>query len=702
MNNLKVKAKPEKDFVQSVKQVLLFLLVSILISGYASAQLPTLEWGRASIGGSDQDKVNAVATDSQGNVYSTGFFSGTADFDPGPNSLYLNENGGGDVFVQKLDANGNLLWAKTIGGPSSEQGTSITVDSNGGVCVTGYFLATVDFDPSSDTLYLTSNGAFDLFILKLDANGDFLWAKSIGGAEHDAGYSITTDAVGNFYFTGKFSGTVDFDPGPGMMNVVSVGVSDAFVQKLDANGNLVWVRSIDGTDLDIGTSIAIDSSGIYATGTFGQTADFDPGVGVFNLVSNGNFDFFVQKLDHNGDFIWAKSIGGSGWDYVNSIATDMNGNIYTTGTFIDSIDFDPGSGTSYLSGNGTETIYVQKLDGNGNFLWANVFEGSGQGLGESISTDSEGNTYSTGRFNGTLDFDSGMGTMNLTSVGLWDSYVQKLAPNGDHIWTFNSEGVQSEMGNSVATDVAGNVIVGGYFGGTVDFDPGPGMMNSTSNGNTDGFIQKIASEVCQIVTSIDVQSACDSYTWIDGNTYMSSNNTATDTLTNVMGCDSIITLNLTINSVSNVGVMSSAATLTADLSPGIGISYNWLDCDNNFSPVGIVTQSFSPTSNGNYAVEIVENQCVDTSACLTVDNVSLDVNVLDLVSIVPNPTQDIVKLVLNDSDVRLTILDVNGKIMDEFAVSSGSEVDIFHYDTGVYFFWLKSDEFEIVKRVLKY
>lgn len=332
-------------------------------------------------------------------------------------------------FIQKLDASGNFVWAKSIGGSSQRNiAWSITSDASGDLYVTGEFGLIVDFDPSSQTFYLTATGmSSDVFILKLESNGNFVWAKSMGGSSSDGGISITTDASGNFYLTGWYSDTVDFDPDTSTFNLISNGASDVFIQKLDMSGNFVWAKSIGGTLFDAGLSITTDASGnVYLTGYFEDTADFDPGASTFNLTSNGSKDIFIQKLDASGNFIWAKSVGGSAHDWSYSITTDALGNVYVTGNFEETADFDPSIGTFNLTSNGFGDIFILRLDASGNFIWAKSVGGSAHDNGQSITTDALGNLYVTGWYSGVIDFDPGPTTFNLTSIGGSDVFVQKL------------------------------------------------------------------------------------------------------------------------------------------------------------------------------------------------------------------------------------------------------------------------------------
>ena len=243
---------------------------------------------------------SSIVLDASGNVYTTGNFVDTTDFDPGPGRFNLiSADGASDIFVSKLDASGNFVWAKNMGGPVSGGGSgySIALDALGNIYTTGFFEGNTDFDPGAGVFNLTSVSIFaDVFVSKLDASGNFIWAKNMGASGEDFGNSIAVDASG-VYITGDFQGIVDFDPGTGTNNLTSAGGRDIFISKLDPSGNFLWAENTGSTSDDEGQSIAVDVSGnVYATGYFRGTADFDPGPAVFNLTSAGNTDVFIVKL----------------------------------------------------------------------------------------------------------------------------------------------------------------------------------------------------------------------------------------------------------------------------------------------------------------------------------------------------------------------------------------------------------------------
>jgi len=619
------------------KRFCLTLLASLLsIAIYA--QDINLEWAK-SVSASSYGYGISVCSDNSGNVYSTGRYSGTADFNPGSGTNNLTSNGKSDIFIQKLDASGNFIWAKSIGGANWDFGLSIITDASGFIYVTGTFEDSVDFNPGASTFKLYSNGSYDVFILKLDSGGNFIWAKSLGASAWDQGQTITLDPMGNVYVIGYYRYTVDFDPGSSTFNLTSNSSIDVFILKLNSNGNFIWVKSMGGKSFDQGFSISIDALGyIYTTGWFRSTADFDPGSGSYYLTSNGQRDIFIQKLDSSGNFVWAKSFGGLMEDQSYSITTDISGNIYVTGYYQDSVDFNPGSAAFDLTSNGGQDIFIQKLDPGGNFIWAKSMGGTSIDQGFSISIDALGCIYTTGWFRSLSDFDPGVDTFNLTPKGSADIFIQKLDSGGNFIWVKSIGGTGYEAGNSIAIDTSGNVYMTGFFENTVDFDPSLVTYNLTTN-NSGIFVLKLSDCPDRSVHEI---FACDSYSWVDGNTYTASNDSVTYTMTNVSGCDSIITLNLTIKTV-DISVIVSEPIITAN---AIDSSYQWLDCNNNYAKInGETSRTFTATVNGRYAVEVTQIGCKDTSECVSITTIDIEENTLfSSVSIFPNPNNGIVNI----------------------------------------------------------
>ncbi len=444
----------------------------VMASFILHAQGPQLEWAKA-VGGNLENTGKSIAIDHVGNVYSTGYFQGTADMDPGPGIVNLSAVGNQDLYILKLDPLGNFLWVKQIGSTADDFGNAIKVDTAGNCYIAGCFSATADFDPGAGVFSMSPPSVSpDIFVLKLDGAGNFIWAKQIGGSGHDIAMAMTMDGAGNIYTVGTFGGASDFDPGPGTYTLTAT-IESGFVSKLDGSGNFVWAKQLAATSSCYAKSTGLDTSGnLYVTGMFSGTLDADPGVGNYPLTAIGGADLFVLKLDTIGNLIWAKEFGGPFHDFVQSIAIGPVGNTYTTGYFQDTIDVDPGIGIFNLYNVTGYDIFILKLDSFGNFCWGKSIGGFSENIPNAIALDSACNVYTTGMFQGSSDFDPGIGIHPLMPVANYDQFISKLDSAGNFIWAVALGGTGSENINAIALDSTGNIHTTGWFYGTGDFDPG--------------------------------------------------------------------------------------------------------------------------------------------------------------------------------------------------------------------------------------
>lgn len=382
----------------------------------------------------------------------------------------------------------NFNWAKSCGGQSNDEAYSVTHDASGNVYVTGYFADTVDFDPGPGSYTLAAVGGDDVYILKLNASGNFVWAKSLGASGDEIGNNIKVDGNGNVYVTGYFENTVDFDPGVPVNNLASNGFIDIYILKLDGSGNFIWARQIGGVDYDSGLSLGIDNNAnVVVGGSFQNAVDFDPGAGTFSLTAVGMSDAFLLKLDGSGNFVWAKQFGGTDNEVIWSVDLDVSGNCYSTGNFEGIADFDPGAGTLNLTSNGGRDVFVVKVDVSGNMVWAKSFGDANDDYGQGIAIDAFGAVNISGEFSSTVDFDPNITTFTLTSFGGSDIFISQLSSAGNFVWVGQLGGVGNDAGIGIDTDGNGSVYATGSFQGVGDFDPGSGTYSLTSNGARDIF-----------------------------------------------------------------------------------------------------------------------------------------------------------------------------------------------------------------------
>ena len=536
----------------------------------SNSQVPNLTWVK-STNTNDFSIANSIEVDNQGNIFSVGQFTATTDFDFGIGTFNLTPNGAEDVFVQKMDSDGNLLWAFKIGGIGSSLGydddniADIEIDNFGNIIVIGQFGGNCDFDPSSNDFFISSVGNSDVFIVKYSTNGDFIWAKSIGGANIDSGTSINCDINDNIIATGQYCGTVDFDPSTNSYAISSNGNSDIFTLKLNSNGDFVWASGTGGFSSDLAYTTIDSNNDILQTGVFVGNVDFDPTNSIYNLSFNNTYySIFVRKLDLNGDFLWTKGISCSvGSCQATCITTDSDNNIIITGFFQGTCDFDPSLNNYLLTSNGGIDIFILKINSSGDFIWAKSFGGSSTEYGVSIINDTSNNIYTNGIIESqinTVDFDPSNNSYYLNETA--GSFLLKLDPDGNFNWVCMPQSSQNLYNVSFCqtNPNSGTGVNGGYsiaeknnqfylcgaYMNTVDFDPSTATYNLTStvpNVNK-YFIQKL--NFCNQVNTNISESICQSYTWPINNVTYTSSGVYSDTLINMFGCDSIITLNLTI------------------------------------------------------------------------------------------------------------------------------------------------------------
>jgi hypothetical protein len=476
-----------------MKKMLFLILLLVCFASMLPAQ--NFQWATRT-GGDSGEWGSYVTTDAFENSYLAGNFKSTVDFDPTTGVFNVTALGLNDVFIRKLDPSGAFLWAKRIGDVNANVGVSSIVTNGSGLSViTGGFSGTVDFDPGSGTFYMNAGSAFNTFVMELDNNGNFVWARCFIDNTGSIARSSAVDNAGNIYTVGDYSSTIDLDPGTGVCNFSITGIyNEPFISKLDANGNFVWAKKLDvpnssayflRVDVDAGNNL-------YVMGQFSGTIDFDPGPGVYNLNASSAGGFYL-KLNANGNFSWVR-------DAVSGLSMDVTGAgmVYSTGSFWGMKDFDPGIPVFNLTSTGAQDGFVLKLDSSGNFVWARSFEGAtslSTSIGYCIKTDPWDNVFIYGQLQHTVDFNPGVGVYSLTA-NYDDAFYVKLNANGNFIKAFQTGASGDAVGSCIALTVNGNLYTTGSFIGTVDFDPSNAVFNLTTPSNTgypDLYFRKFSS-----------------------------------------------------------------------------------------------------------------------------------------------------------------------------------------------------------------
>lgn len=450
------------------KYISLFILFFFIYNCYCQ----NIQWAKQ-IGGKGDDAMLSMSTDNWGNIYYTGIINNIVDFDPGEKVYNLTPNGNQDVFVSKLDANGNFVWAKSFGCPKGTFGSlSIKVNALGNIVICGDFIDSISFNTKEGEKKLFAsahNSDHGGFILKLDSNGNIDWARPVIGQtiQH---MCATIDDFGNIYYASQFRDTIDFDPSDSVYILYPNNkyVGNVFVLKFNEAGKFCWAKKLGGGR---GIQIEIDNkNNVITTGIMTvKTDDFDPNSGVYNLTSHGVYsDIFISKLDSLGNFVFAKIIGGLGTDWVFGLKLDKLGNICLNGTFDQTADFDPGIGEFNLTTTNLadrKLSFIAKYSENGAFFWAKKFDKK-VALHE-LNLDIENNIYLVGSTNDSADIDPN------ESITMFDSkggFITKLNSYGQFIWAKKFICDSTIYYGHIAVEKQGGIYLGINFMGTLNVD----------------------------------------------------------------------------------------------------------------------------------------------------------------------------------------------------------------------------------------
>jgi hypothetical protein len=712
---------------------ILFILICFFFNSILFSQ-QTFQWAKTHSGPGVED-VFGVATDATGNLLIASMFTGTLDIDPGPGTFTVNTNGIEDIAISKVDPDGNLIWAKTIGSTGLEWVDGITLDISGNVFIIGSFSNTMDLDPGPGTFTLSSLNA-SRFVLKLDPSGNFIWAKNFGGPTSFGLYGITTDATGDVYVTGYFTNTVDFDPGPTSFTLTALS-QDIYVSKLSASGNFLWAKKIGDIGNEFAYTITTDASNnILFTGKFQNTVDFDPGPGTFTL-SAASEDIYLCKLDPAGNFLMAKSIGGSGSDIGYGIDVDASGNIIMSGVFSATADFDPGPALFNLTSAGSYDLFILKLNPSGNFTWVKTCGSTLIDGVSDVTTDAGGNIYAAGYFQNLIDFDPGPGTYTVNTVGAYDGFALKLTASGNFNWVFPIGSPNYDIVTCVAEDGSGNVYTGGYIQGYADFDPGPINYGFNIVGAQDAFIEKIGycttapatpssivgtSLFCSGSASMSLNYSvapvpgASIYSWTvppgwSGSSTTNSLSVISGTsgvisvaVTNSCGTSVTQTLNIIIDTIPTLNVVSSSSLIcaghTVTLTANGASSYSWNPGSFSGNPVAL-----NPTITTNYTITGVSASGCSNTSTIT-QNVSACTGIFqqqskNIFKIYPNPTQGNIYIeALKPCKVILTT--IMGQ--EIFCSETQEGINILSLPaerSGIYFLKIKDGNSEEVFKLIK-
>ena len=678
----------------------------------------SFSWAKR-FGGSFQDFGDAIATTETAKIYIAGKFRGTADFDPSLVNFPLISNGQDDAYICKMDSAGNFVWAVQAGGTGVDYIESVTTDTAENVYAIGYFSGTVDFDPSGGSYPLTSSGGGDMFLWKLDALGNLIWAKRIGGTSGEIGQDLALDSSGNIYATGSFYGTVDFDPGLSTTNLSASGFNDdIFILKLDTAGVFSWAKKMGGSGNDVGNAIAIDADGNpCVAGNFNAVGDFDPNAATFTLTPNGtNGDIFVVKLTAAGTLAWAKNASGPMLEQPYDLAIHPTGDIYITGLFDGTVDFDPSANSFPLTSAGVGDIFILQLTDSGTFVWAGRIGDAQNDQGTGIMA-LNGRLVISGGFTQLADFDPGVGTFNINSFGnTMDGFVVKLCA-------------------SYQVTIPTTICIGDslFAAGSWQYNAGTYTDSYLSVYGCDSIITTILSIDSPVVNlGIDTSICEGENVLLDagnlGSTYLWNTNETTQTISidsvGIYFVELIDSSNTFSPSQIAVSINPLPMVTFAPLSPDTFCNFNQLYPITGGSPLGgiysgsgISSGQFNPAIAGVGTHTIIYSYS-DSNACSASNSQTAYVDlctgitneiIKNEILLFPNPTTGIVNIMLwgGNSTIQLTVTNLLGEIkirteIPENLNQSSYTLNLSQLPSGVYFIELfdknQSSKLKVIKK----
>jgi gliding motility-associated-like protein len=463
----------------------------------ALAQVPKPSWVDDLKGTSGYSEVLGLSVDKQNNIYITGEFQGTVDFDPSAGVKNLTSAGANNIFVAKYTPDGTFIWAEYMAGDGSDQPYDIAVDKDGNVTIVGYFSSTIlDADPGPGVYNLNNpDGHEASFMIHLDINGNFLWANSSTNLNDGFYVQVATDSQDNVIATANFAYTFTVADS----TYKGQGLNSALIVKYGSTGNVLWVMPLLGPEGTVSGllawGVAVDSQdNVVASGGFNDTINFNPLGVAYNITSSSLGAFYVAKYAPSGTLIWLNSINGS-TSSSTVVCIDQENNICFSAAYYGSLIF--GSVTLTSTGD-DQNFCIAKYSSTGVLQFAKSIAPSGVFDYQSpIINDKNGNIYLAGYFNGTVNFNPNLvPAANISAHGPSDFYVAKYDPNGNYLYAFNggSANCYNTFGYGIGIDNNNNVDLAGAFCSTVNFDPsGCSPESLAASSGSDPFIAQYAS-----------------------------------------------------------------------------------------------------------------------------------------------------------------------------------------------------------------
>lgn len=696
-----------KKFLMNQFLALSYFILLINSSNITLSQTPNY---LTKLGASENQTGITIQLDNSGSLFATGIYTGYIDLDPGPgvfgNGTSWTE---ANVFVTKLSAAGIFEWGAHIGSSTGNESIKESVlDHEGNLYITGNYNLSCDFNFQSGTSILTSNGWNNVFILKISSSGNFVWAKKIGGPGDDHPRKIVIDQDENIYITGLFEDSCDFDPGPLDNYTHSQGSFDGFICKLDSAGNYLWHKTYGSTSNDENDGVTLDTDGsVYLSGRLNDSIKVNPYSSAYLYEIDGSG--YLVKLTSSGDFVWSKQFPS-----VYEVLCDtITQEIIITGGFSESVDFDPSFGIDLIAHTDHGQFFIQKIDTSGDYLWTNSFgplPGSITYL-SNLSVDTNSNIFICGSFTDSINLNPQSNLFTTQPNGLLDMYYLELNPQGDFILGDNIGGSNNDWLYDIFA-YNDQIFLTGSFRNTVDFDLSTTTSNLTATA-ADAFI--VSYDICQEPVDISYTENLGTYIanlggaeykWINCDTGLPILGETSQTFTptvdgnyalevNSFGCVSTSSCFVyEFCNTLNMNWIESGSSYTANLS---GATYQWINCNTGAALTGETSQTFIPSIDGSYAFAVEYLGCLDTSNCIDVFGLSTENSEAPRLFCSPNPTDGKFQIQLSNTPIsQVQIRDTSGKIVAEHKTEDENGLLLnLNLSSGIYFLSVISSDLNV-------
>jgi hypothetical protein len=599
--------------------------------------------------------ISDAATDVAGNFYVVGRFKGIIDFDPSPASFTVSNNSptSGHGFIAKYDASLNLQWVHRFNNTNYSNFQNVKVDPTGKIYLSGYFWGTEDLDFGSGVTNVNSSSPGGNFVAVYTNSMNLIYHMVNVGKFNSL---IEVDPSGNVYTAGNFNTLTDFDPTVSTFTLQSSGSDDVYLAKYSPSLTLLWAGKVGNSNFDVVTHIKIDNNNdlIYA-GQYSGTVDFDPGIGSSILTTSGN-EKFLLKLNNSGNFNWVKTFSvtlPSGNMTSDAISVDQFNNIYFTGSFTGTQEFNPGSSSFTMQASGDSDAFLEKFNSAGNFQWAFRFGGPSSAFnytqGHCTFIENSGTINMVGSMRAVTDFDPSVyeshGITGFTAF--YSGYISRY----NQLTTGNVAPLYA------CSNTTTSVVVPFNFDGTANVG---NVFNAQLSDAAGNFTSAITIGTLSALSSSSINAVVPSTLSLSGNykiRVISSNPP-------LIGERSQVTFS--VISSPTILALSSSSTIcigqSATLSASGALSYTWFPLGS--SSVTVV----SPTISTTYTIEgTAANGCIgktiltqSVSTCTMREEIK---NSLNNIIIYPNP-------VVNELNIQTTNSAINNKVQIMNAIGS--------------------------------